>query len=157
MKKLLPALVLLFVAADGPTANVKTIRYEDLTSVVRNHRGKVVVVDFWADFCLPCKREYHRVVDLHRKHARDPVAVLAVALDEPAKKPGVEAFVRRQQATFANYLLEDPYQVWQSKLKVDGPPVVFVFNKQGDLVQRFADEGVNYDIIGKLVARLIAE
>ena len=76
---------------------------------------------------------------------------------QPAKKPGVEAFVRRQQATFANYLLEDPYQVWQSKLKVDGPPVVFVFNKQGDLVQRFADEGVNYDIIGKLVARLIAE
>lgn len=158
MKRLLPATVLLLLlGADAPTAKVKAIRYDELGAVVKSHRGKVVVVDFWADFCVPCKREYPRLVELHRKHLKDPVVVMAVALDDVSRVAAVERFVGKQTTALANYLLAEPHPLWQAKLRIVGPPLVIVFNKKGEIAGRFADESVDYSVIERLVARLATE
>jgi thiol-disulfide isomerase/thioredoxin len=159
MKRLIVLFAAVALAADPapPAVTLKVIRYDELTAAVRQLRGKVVVVDFWADFCLPCKREFPRLMELARRHAGQPVAVVSVALDEPAKRPNVEAFLRKQCATIDNYLLNEPYPFWQAKLKIEGPPLVFVFNRKGELARRFADEAVDYDNIGNLVNRLLVE
>jgi thiol-disulfide isomerase/thioredoxin len=159
MKRLFALFAAVALAADPapPAVTLKVVRYDDLTAAVRQLRGKVVVVDFWADFCPPCKREFPRLMDLARRHAGQPVAVISVALDEPARRSSVEAFLRKQGAAIDNYLLNEPYPFWQAKLKVEGPPLVFVFNRKGELVKRFADVAVNYDNIGNLVNRLLAE
>lgn len=162
-KHLLTALVLVAVAlaADpprgGPANRLQVVKYDDLIDAIRKLKGKVVVVDFWADFCPPCKREFPRLVALHARHAADGLAAVSVSLDDPAgagTAAKVQKFLDARNATFANYVLDERPAVWQAKLKVEGPPVVYVFNRKGELEQKFADE-VDYNKVESLVADLL--
>jgi thiol-disulfide isomerase/thioredoxin len=148
------------LAADPPAeVKLQVVRYDALTEAVRKLRGRVVVVDFWADFCIPCKREFPHVVALARKHRNAGLEVISVSLDEntEASRDRVLTFLKKNNATFANYLLDNPPDYWQNKLKVDGPPLVFVFNRRGDLVRRFADREADHAAVEKLVTTLLTE
>jgi len=48
---------------------LKIVKYGELTEAVRVQKGKVLVVDVWADFCIPCKEEFPNLVRLHKKYA----------------------------------------------------------------------------------------
>lgn len=146
----------------GPASSevkLELVKYDALTAAVRKQRGKVVVVDFWADFCLPCKREFPKLVELDRKHRDRGLVVVSVALDEPnlAARERVRTFLDRQRATFANYLLDERTSFWQDKLKIDGPPLVFVFNRRGELAKKFTDDDGKHLAIEQLVVRLLNE
>src|SRR5438105_1584184 len=52
----------------GPIT-LESIRYDDLAERIVQLQGRVVVVDFWADYCLPCKKEFPKLVELHRQFA----------------------------------------------------------------------------------------
>lgn len=159
------ALALFLVPPGSPgepshdSVTLKVVKYDDLADAVRRLRGKVVVVDFWADYCAPCKHAFPRLVELHRKHAPAGLAAVSVSLDQntEADRRRVVAFLKKQSATFANCLLDEPAGMWQNKLRVDGPPIVFVFNRKGELVRRMADAEVDYDAVAKLVATLLTE
>ena len=155
------ALVAVTLAADPPktgdSIKLAAVRYDALADAIRNEKGKVVVVDFWADYCLPCKREFPKLVALHRKFAAGGLTVMSVSLDdpnEPASKPKVKAFLHARKADFANYLLDEKPEFWQAKLRAEGPPVVYVFNRKGELEQRFADE-IDYTKVESLVSDLL--
>jgi thiol-disulfide isomerase/thioredoxin len=148
-----------FAAAEPPKVTVRTVRYDGLTDAIKAAKGKVLVVDFWADYCIPCKREFPRLVALHQKRAADGFAAISVSLDDPADEATpakVKKFLEARQATFANFILDEKPEVWQAKLKVDGPPCVYVFNRKGELVQKYSDD-VNYAEIEKLVDKLLKE
>jgi hypothetical protein len=71
---------------------------------------------------------------MHRKYAKDGFEAISVSLDDPkdAKLMGnVARFLKAQSATFTNVVLDEKPEVWQEKLKFDGPPCVFVFNREG--------------------------
>ena len=143
-----------------PPVTVKVVRYDGLTDLVKQHRGKVVVIDFWADYCVPCKREFPKLVALHEKHAKAGLVAVSVSLDELSEdgaKDKVVKFLEQQRATMTNLILDEKPEVWQAKLKIDGPPLVMVFNKNGELEQKFVDKDVDYAAIGKLVAELLAK
>ena len=104
---------------------------------------------------MPCKREFPKFVALHEKHATAGVAAVSVSLDDAAGAEKVKKFLLGQKATCANYLLSEKPEVWQAKLKIDGPPCVYVFNRQGQLEQKFSDKDVDYGVIEKLVVELL--
>lgn len=152
-------LITLPALADPPKITVRTVRYDGLTDAIKAAKGKVLVVDFWADYCIPCKREFPRLVALYQKRAADGFAAISVALDDPADETTpakVKKFLEARQAAFTNFILDEKPAVWQAKLKVDGPPCVYVFNRKGELVQKYADD-VNYTEIEKLVEKLLQE
>ena len=137
---------------------VRVVRYDGLTDAIKQQRGKVVVVDFWADYCVPCKREFPKHVALHDRHAKDGLVAVSVSLDdlsEDGAKDKVLQFLEKQKATFTNLILDEKPEFWQGKLKIDGPPLVMVFNREGILEQKFVDKDVDYAVIGKLVTELL--
>ena len=158
-----PALVCLVFTPPTPAqppgkVDLRTVRYDGLTDAVKRNKGKVVVVDFWADFCIPCKREFPKLVALHGQHAKDGLVAISVSLDDPTDddaKAKALKFLQAQKATFTNLLLDEKPEVWQAKFKIDGPPLVMVFNRKGDLEQKFVDKEVEYAVIEKLVAELL--
>jgi thiol-disulfide isomerase/thioredoxin len=147
--------------ADPPAAvAVKVVRYDGLSDLIKQNRGKVVVVDFWADYCVPCKREFPKLVALHSQHAKAGLVAVSVSLDdlsEDGAKDKVTKFLEKQTATMTNLILDEKPEVWQAKLKIDGPPLVMVFNRKGELEQKFVDKDVDYAVIGKLVAELLSK
>lgn len=143
--------------AAAPPAPLDVIRYDDLTDRIVALKDRVVVVDFWADYCFPCKREFPHLVELHQKYATRGLSTVSVSLDNATDddaKQRVKKFLAAQGATFANYLLDEKPEVWQAKLKIDGPPCVFVFDRRGRLVKKYHDK-VDYADIERLVAELL--
>jgi thiol-disulfide isomerase/thioredoxin len=143
----------------GATIELTAVRYPDLVDRIKALRGKVAVVDFWADYCPPCKREFPRLVELHRKYAQAGVACVSVDLDDAEDaeaRSRVRQFLTSHQAAFANFLLTEKPKVWQAKLKIEGPPCVFVFNRRGKLVKRFSDN-VNYKEIEAVVVESLKD
>ena len=71
---------------------------------------------------------------MHNKYAKDGLAAVSVSLDDPKDKKArqnVLDFLRKQKATLTNLILDEKSEVWQEKLKFDGPPCVFVFDREG--------------------------
>ena len=156
------ALAVSLVAAGRPTTDAKVtvtvVKYDGLTDLIRKNKGKVLVLDFWADYCIPCKREFPKLVVLNQKHGKDAFLAVSVSLDDMSDdgaKAKVQKFLDAQKATFTNLILDEKPEFWQAKLKIDGPPLVIVFAKDGRMEQRFAGEAVDYEKVATLVAELL--
>jgi peroxiredoxin len=91
-------------------------------------RGKVVLLNFWATWCPPCKAEMPDLQALYREHgdARDFV-VVGVNFQEPAGP--VEAFVKQYELSFPVWL--DAGGEAGAKLGVRGLPVTFIIDREG--------------------------
>ena len=71
------------------------------------------------------------MVALHAKYAARGLAVISVSVDPPDDadaRAAARDFLVRQKATFRNVILTDKPEAWQEKWKVDGPPLLFLFD-----------------------------
>jgi hypothetical protein len=94
---------------------------------------------------------------MHNKYAKDGLAAISCALDDPTNKKTREKlmkFLEEKKATFTNLWLDEDSEVWQEKLKLDGPPAVFVFDREGKPVKKFMDD-FTYADVEKVVAELM--
>ena len=146
-------------ASPQDAVELHVVSYSDLGQRIKDRRGRVVVVDFWADYCPPCKREFPKLVALHHKYAADGLTAISVSLDDPGDADAserVRQFLTAQRAGIANYMLNEKPDVWQAKLKIDGPPCVFVFNRRGELAKKLHDD-VDYREIERTVVDLLKQ
>jgi hypothetical protein len=94
---------------------------------------------------------------MHRKYAGRGLAAVSVSLDDPkdAKdRAKVERFLTDQQATFLNVQLDAKSAQWQQRLKIDGPPCVYVFNRDNRYVLK-QEEEVDFAVIEKKIQELL--
>ena len=99
-----------------------------------------MVVDFWATWCVPCKKEFPHLVELHRAHAKDGVACLSVSVDDKDRHAAALKFLQGQHADFANFLLDEDQDAWQTRWKIKGVPVVYVYDREGQRVKKFDND-----------------
>ncbi|HWG48030.1 MAG TPA: TlpA disulfide reductase family protein [Gemmataceae bacterium] len=158
-------LVLLPADAGAPAGEnsieLKAVKYADLGNAVRAQRGKVVVIDVWANFCIPCKREFHNLVELHRQYADKGLVCMSVSLDQPERKDAALKFLKKANAAFSNFWLDEKATVWQERWKITGPPAVFVFDRQGKRAGKFDSENEDkpwsYEDVKTLIQKLLAQ
>lgn len=125
---------------DAPV-QIQVVKYDQLKDAVKAHKGKIVVVDVWATFCIPCMKEFPHLVELHQQHGKDGVVCMSVSVDDAEKKEQALKFLTAKGAAFPNYLLDEDAEVWQKNWKVKGVPVVFVFGKDGTQAAKFDSDG----------------
>ena len=65
---------------------------------IDQYKGKVVLVNFWATWCQPCKIEIPWLIEFNQKYGPKGLVILGVAMDDEGKKV-VEPFVQKQQFT----------------------------------------------------------
>lgn len=97
-----------------------------------DYRGKVVILDFWATWCEPCKAEIPHFIDLENKYSSRGLQVLGISMDD--SEPPVREF---QQKFKMNY----PVAVGTAKLAdqyggILGLPITFVIDPGGRIVAR---------------------
>jgi thiol-disulfide isomerase/thioredoxin len=112
-----PAPVLALKDLDG--------QLHDLASL----KGKVVLVNFWATWCPPCRREMPSMDRLARKLAGTPFAVLAVDIGEDADT--IHTFISQLDATPSFPILLDPHARIMQTWKISGLPTTYLIDPQG--------------------------
>lgn len=73
--------------------------------VIAQHKGKVVLVDCWATWCIPCRKAFPKTVELSKAYADKGVVVVSLCFDDPVKGKVPEKvieFLTKQNATFTN-------------------------------------------------------
>jgi len=118
---------------------LEIVKHSQLLDALKAQRGKVVVLDVWASWCGPCKKEFPHLVELHQRYAKDGVVCMSVSLDEPKQHDTALTFLKSQKATFPNYLLDEGEAGWD-KLDLKGIPVVFVYGREGKLARKFTND-----------------
>lgn len=139
MKRLLAALAMgLFLTSGGHAAGFEAraaapapaLQAQDLKGVVQTlvgHRGKVLLLNFWASWCPPCLREMPSLERLRLKMAGRPLEILALDSAETADE--VNAYLSRMNLGFP--VLLDPDGSNTRRWKVFALPTTFLLDTEG--------------------------
>jgi len=104
------------------------------TYSLKELRGKVVLVNFWATWCPPCRKEMPDLEELSRLYRDRGLVILAIS-DEAADT--VKPFIAKQGYTFT--VLLDPDRRVNTAFHVEGIPKTFVFGRDGKLAAQSID------------------
>ena len=104
------------------------------TWTLKELRGKVVLVNFWATWCPPCRKEMPDLETLYREFKDQNFVILAIS-DEDAGK--VKPFVAKQKVTYP--ILLDPGRKVHELFEVVGIPKTFIYDRDGKLVAQSID------------------
>ena len=104
----------------------KTVRSSDF-------KGKVVVLDFWATWCPPCRAEIPDFIALQKKYSSEGLAVIGVSVDQASLKT-VKAFAEKNGINYPVVLADN--KIVDSFGGIDGLPTTFLIDRNGNIVKQ---------------------
>ncbi|WP_373652220.1 MULTISPECIES: TlpA family protein disulfide reductase [unclassified Schlesneria] len=108
-----PLLGMAFIAAvsviaqaqSSKSINVRVVDKEGYDKVIAANKGKVIVVDCWATWCVPCRKAFPKTVEMSQKFADQGLVVVSLCFDDPVKgkvPEKVKQFLALNDAHFEN-------------------------------------------------------
>ncbi len=110
-----------------------------LARLREQQRGHVLLVNFWATWCGPCREEFPALVRLDRAYRARGLSLAVISMDEPESVPAIRQFLKFQGAPFGSYLrdfhdfpalVDSINPAWGG-----GIPATFLYDGQGNLAR----------------------
>ncbi len=111
-------------------------------------KGKVVVVDFWASWCAPCRQEMPVLEGLHKKYADRGLVVVGINIDNSKKK--MDKFLQGSPVTFR--IVHDPKITVAQRYEPSTMPTSYFIGRDGNL--RHVHEGFRKKDAEEIEARI---
>ena len=121
----------------------KTVRLSD-------YKGKVVLLEFWAAWCPPCRASVPGLEKLHKAYKDKGLVLLAVSMDEGGWDE-VRSFITESGITYT--VLKGTEDV-AMKYEVRSIPMMLVLNKEGKIAKRYLGIGSDEDLEKDIKANL---
>jgi cytochrome c biogenesis protein CcmG, thiol:disulfide interchange protein DsbE len=132
-----------FIGAPAPDF---TLQDADHKVSLHDYRGKIVVLNLWASWCVPCIQEIPDL-ELLQQRMGDKITILAVSYDDT--EGDYNRFIRQHKMDFVT--VHDRDRVLKDLYKPTGPPETYVIDRSGKVLRKFlgpqpwgSDEIVNY-------------
>lgn len=157
---LLAAAALAIPAGTAGAESVKLVKPEHYRSrVVAPKKGRVVLVNFWATWCEPCREELPALVAASRAFPSKDLAVVLVSTDSLNKTPEVSKFLSKEKVPFVCWQAKsrDPQTFIDAVDKAWGGavPYTLVYDRKGALVARLAGPQTK-EAFGEAVRKALA-
>jgi peroxiredoxin len=137
-----------------PAPALRATLLDGTTFSLGDQRGKVVVVNFWATWCGPCRAEMPALDAYYRKHKSEGIELVAVSMDEPKDEAKVREVMR--PFAFLGALSRDTDaagygRIWRI-------PLTFVIDRSGVLRKEswYAKPGIDEALLEKTVTPLLS-
>lgn len=122
----------------GPAWELKDVNGKAIHSA--DFQGKVVILDFWATWCPPCRAEIPGFIELQKRHEKDGLVVIGISLDrgDPA---GVKSFLKKNGVNYpVAFGTEAMVRAFGN---IESIPTTFILDRAGRIVTKqegFADK-----------------
>ncbi|MHB1194888.1 MAG: TlpA family protein disulfide reductase [Longimicrobiales bacterium] len=117
------------VGSPAPAYGARTLAGDSVA--LADLRGKVVLLNFWATWCTPCRHETPFLDSLHARKAPQGLEVVGVSMDAPSARDEVADFVRELGVRYT--ILLDPQMRGSDLYRVVGLPASFLVDRDGIL------------------------
>ncbi len=141
------------VGSDAPPFSAKDVHNGKLRTLA-DYKGKVVLLNIWATWCLPCRVEMPSIEQLYKTYGPMGLQVVAVSVDEYVGTDSVRAFADNFGLTFD--VLHDPQYRIEKAYQTTGYPETFIIGPDGVIRRKWigaADWNSGYN--RALVAQLL--
>jgi cytochrome c biogenesis protein CcmG/thiol:disulfide interchange protein DsbE len=120
------------------------------------YRGKVLMINVWATWCLPCRVEMPSIEALNKDYAARGLKIVAVSIDDPGTDSTIRSFARQYGLTFE--ILHDPQGKITDLYDISGYPETFIVGKDGVIRKKLMSAtDWNSPEARSLVERLLTE
>jgi peroxiredoxin len=123
--------------ADDQHRNEANFTLTDLsgrTWTLKDLHGKVVMVNFWATWCPPCRKEMPDLETLNQRFGSQGLVILGISDEDAAT---VSPFIAQQKVTYP--ILLDPGRKVNELFQIDGIPKTFIYGRDGKIVAQSID------------------
>ncbi len=141
---------LVLAAACAAQTKLVPLNETGYQKVIASHKGKVILVDFWATWCKPCRAEMPQLVALASRLKNRGVELITVSADEPEQESGAVKFAAETKMPAPSYIRranDDDKFIGSVDAKWGGAlPALFIYDKSGKKVRSFVGETPMKDI-----------
>jgi thiol-disulfide isomerase/thioredoxin len=115
------------------------------THKIAELRGSIVVLNFWATWCAPCREELPLLSSLSRKYADKKIRFIAVSADEAKDREKINQFLSRQKLDMDLWLGADLEMLERAGLGNE-LPATLILDEQGEIIVRILGQAREEDI-----------
>ena len=136
----------------APTWTLKDVNGQTVSS--EQFKGKVVVVDFWATWCAPCRVEIPGYIELQKKYGPEGLVIVGMSVD--AQGPGVvKKFVEKHGMNYPVVMADDQVQAeFGGEEGLTAIPTTFIIDRDGKIRDRKVGAEHTKDFEARLVKYL---
>jgi thiol-disulfide isomerase/thioredoxin len=147
------------VQAQSPAAaDIKSVEPKDIKDIVAQNKGKVVLLNFFATWCVPCHTEFPDIIKLQNAYKGKGLQVIEVSMNDVTDKDELQKYLSETKPPFTVYIAantEDKFYTdvdprWDTAL-----PMTMIFDRDGKNIA-FYKEARTYAQFDKDVAPLLA-
>jgi thiol-disulfide isomerase/thioredoxin len=121
--------MLLVFTAHADQLTTMSFKTDNSTIKLSDYKGKVIYLDFWASWCIPCRKSFPWMNELQKRYGSKGFKVIAVNLDQEQDK--ARAFLQKIPANFT--VAFDPEGVSATAFKVKGMPSTYLIDRTGKI------------------------
>ncbi len=139
-------------------SDLQAVNADQLKAVIQGLDSKVIVVNFWATFCGPCREEFPYFVSLYREFKDQGMSLLFVSMDFDSDRPQIDEFLSEQGVNFVTYLragkddefIRGVHPEWSGVL-----PMTLVYDSSKQLA-KFLPKAMTYEELEDVITGVLS-